>query len=339
MTRIYLAFDGGVAVLEKQRDRWIPQLELSGKHCQCLAVDPRRQERIYCGTFEAGLWQSDDAGANWETVPAELPYPSVMSVAVSRFQEPGGNRYLWAGTEPSAVFRSGDDCKSWLECSALDELPSRHTWSFPPRPWTHHVRWIEPDPNSPGRIFVGIELGGVMRSLDNGETWEDRKPNSQHDCHTLRTYQGAPGLVFEAAGGGFAESRDGGESWRRFDEGLVHSYLWGLAADPASPNTMIVSASPGPRAAHEDAHAEALLHRRVGDGAWKPVESGLPAPAGTRAYLLASHAGEPGVFYAVTRQEIYRSNNSGLSWERQDVAWPDNVDLTDVRSIVLAETD
>lgn len=339
MTRIYLAFDGGIAVLQQQQEQWIPQLALNGKDCQCLAVDPHRPERVYCGTFQAGLWQSNDAGANWQPVAAALPHPSVMSVAVSPIQEAGGYGYLWAGTEPSAVFRSGDGGESWYECSALQELPSRHTWSFPPRPWTHHVRWIEPDPNSLGRIFVGIELGGVMRSLDNGETWEDRKPNSQHDCHTLRTHRHAPGVIREAAGGGFAESHDGGESWRRHDEGLRHTYLWGLAADPGAPDTLVVSASPSARAAHDDAHAEALLHRRQGDGPWQPVQSGLPAPAGTRAYSLASHASEPGVFYAVTRQEIYRSEDGGLHWERQDVAWPDDAHFTSVKAAVLTDED
>jgi hypothetical protein len=78
-----------------------------------------------------------------------------------------------------------------------------------------------------------------MRSLDGGLTWEDRKPGSQHDAHVLRTHASAPGRVYEVAGGGFAESRDAGQTWRPADAGLRHHYLWGLAVDSGDPETMV----------------------------------------------------------------------------------------------------
>ena len=71
---------------------------------------------------------------------------------------------VYAGTEPSRLFRSDDSGESWRELDALLELPSRPTWSFPPRPWTWHVRWIAPSPHDAGLLLVGIELGGLMRS-------------------------------------------------------------------------------------------------------------------------------------------------------------------------------
>src|SRR5699024_2167756 len=114
-----------------------------------------------------------------------ITHNRVMSVAVSPTEVRNGYRVVWAGTEPSGLFRSEDGGRTWIDCPALLDLPSKSTWSFPPRPHTHHVRWIEPDPHDENRIFVGIELGGVMKSEDKGRTWEDRKPGSQHDCHTL----------------------------------------------------------------------------------------------------------------------------------------------------------
>jgi hypothetical protein len=41
----------------------------------------------------------------------------------------------------------------------LRALPSANTWSFPPRPHTHHVRWIEADVSVAHRVFVAIEAG------------------------------------------------------------------------------------------------------------------------------------------------------------------------------------
>jgi hypothetical protein len=338
MTQIYLALHGGLAVLRQQREGWTAELAMVGKDCQCLAADPHRPHRLYCGTSEAGLWLSDDAGATWQPIAGVLPHPAVMSVAVSPLEKEDRVGVLWAGTEPSALFRSENGGRTWQERSGLQELPSKPTWSFPPRPWTHHVRWIEPDANVAERIFVGIELGGVMRSLDGGKTWEDRKPGSQHDCHTLRTHRLAPGVIYEAAGGGFAESQDGGATWRGDDEGRRHHYLWGLAVDPANPDTLLVSGSPGPRSAHNDESAEAQLYRRTKDSPWQPVREGLPDPKGTRAYVLATHPAEPGVFYAASRRNLYRSADAGASWEKLSISWPAQASFNTVNAMVVTET-
>ena len=70
-------------------------------------------------------------------------------------------------------------------CPRCARSPRRRTWSFPPRPWTSHVRWIAPSPHDAARLLVGIELGGVMLSEDGGETWKDHRPGAQPDCHAL----------------------------------------------------------------------------------------------------------------------------------------------------------
>ncbi|MEZ4864880.1 MAG: hypothetical protein R3C14_26440 [Caldilineaceae bacterium] len=337
MTQIYLAFDGGLAVLRQQGSHWVATLSLFERKCQCLAVDPHRPQRVYCGAFDAGLWLSDDAGVTWDPVTAALPHQAVMAVAVSPHAEQAGAGVLWAGTEPSALFRSEDSGRSWQEQSGLQSLPSKATWSFPPRPWTHHVRWIEADATDADRLFIGIELGGVMRSLDGGATWEDRKAQSQHDCHTLRTHPLAPGLLYEAAGGGFAESYDGGATWQRDDRGRRYHYLWGLAVDPGDPTTVLVSASPGPGAAHNDQQAKALLYRRTNSGPWQADHIGLPAAEGTRAYVLATNPAELGVFYAATRHDLYRSADGGISWEQLPITWPDGARFTTVNALAVTE--
>jgi hypothetical protein len=121
-----------------------------------------------------------------------------------------------------------------------------------------------------------------MRSLDGGQTWEDRKPGAQLDCHFLRTHKLAAGRVYESAGGGFSESNDGGDTWHGSDQGRQHHYLWGLAVDSANPDTLVVSGSSGPSTAHNDQYAKATIYRRSGGGPWQPVYEGLPDPNGTR---------------------------------------------------------
>jgi photosystem II stability/assembly factor-like uncharacterized protein len=200
------------------------------------------------------------------------------------------------------------------------------------------VRWIAPDAHDPARLFVGIELGGVMRSLDGGQTWEDRKPEGQHDAHTLRTHPLAPGRVYEAAGGGYAQSFDAGATWRREDAGLQHHYTWGLAVDPADPETIVLSVAHGPRQAHDAGAAESHLYRRVAGEVWHEVTDGLPPPRGTRTMVLASHPAEPHVFYAATREgQVYRSADGGRSWEPLALSWPEGYRIGNVEALVVAE--
>jgi photosystem II stability/assembly factor-like uncharacterized protein len=323
MTKIYLAMEDELAIVSRRNDHWQINQQLAGLPVYSLAADPRRPGQLYCGTFGQGLWRSQDGGDSWQPAGQGIPYAEVTAVAVGPLEHTPSGGVVWAGTEPSALFRSEDGGQSWQERPSLRDLPSAPTWSFPPRPWTHHVRWIAPDPVVAERLFVGIELGGVMRSLDAGLTWEDRKAGSQYDAHTLRTHAKAPGRVYEAAGGGYAETFDGGATWQSNDDGLDHWYLWGLAVDPGNPETMIVSATHGPLQAHVPDHAEAVIYRRTRSKNWQVVQDGLPGPEGVIAYLLAANETEPGVFYAAANHGLYHSADGGLTWAALNLEWPD----------------
>ena len=70
------------------------------------------------------------------------------------------------------------------EMEALNNLPSAKSWSFPPRPWTRHARWIEPDEINPDYVFVAIEAGALIQSRDGSRTWIDRIEDDPYDAHT-----------------------------------------------------------------------------------------------------------------------------------------------------------
>jgi len=338
MIQLYVATGDGLAVIRRKNARWQAHLKMERLPTQCVAPDPLAPEMAYCGTFGEGLWRSRDAGISWESVGEGIPHGEVMAVAVSPLERAAAGGLVWAGTEPSALFSSEDEGRAWKEWPALRGLPSASTWSFPPRPWTHHVRWIAPDSVAQRRLFVAIELGGVMRTLDGGETWEDRKPGSQADAHTLATHPLAPGRVYEAAGGGYAESRTGGVTWTSDDEGLSHSYLWGLAVDPGDPETVLVSAARGPVEAHHADGARSTIYRKVRGSPWQEVRDGLPDPRGRRVITLAAHAAEPGVFYAALQEGgLYRSADAGRSWERVEVDWPDGYRYQHVHGLAAVE--
>jgi hypothetical protein len=297
---------------------WSVEEHLPGRSPQCVAVDPQEPARLYCGTGGHGLWRSDDAGQTWERVGPGITNAEVTAVAVS----PLGRGVLYAGTEPSAVFRSDDGGDSWRELTGLGELPSAGSWSFPPRPDTHHVRWIEADPVAVGRVFVAVEAGALVRTLDGGRTWLDRVRGGPIDTHTAATHRLAPGRVYAAAGDGYFESADAGMTWERQGDGLRHRYLVGVAVDPADPETVIVSAASGPSVAYSPRRAEAYIYRKTGGGAFESVAEGLPAAHGTVASRLATLPGEPGVIYAANNHGVFQSPDAGQTWKRLEVLWP-----------------
>jgi hypothetical protein len=303
--RLYAATGDGIARLDQMGREWSVELCLVGSGAQCLAVDPADANTLYAGLREGGVRRSADGGRTW--IDCALPEAGVFSLAVST-----ADGAVYAGTEPSRLFRSDDGGASWRELKALLQLPSRPTWSFPPRPWTSHVRWIAPSPHEPDLLLVGIELGGLMRSNDGGASWQDHRPGAQRDVHSLAWHPRVPGRAYEAGGGGAAFSQDGGESWQPADEGRDRHYTWSVAVDPDDPELWYVSASTGPYAAHGGGEPQAFIYRRRGREPWRALADGLPEPLPAMPYALVATDGH--LFAGLADGQIWESIDRGDSW-------------------------
>jgi photosystem II stability/assembly factor-like uncharacterized protein len=259
---------------------------------------------VYAGSRGEGVWRSDDGGSAWRRLG--FAQRDVFSLAI------GPDGTVYAGCEPSMLFRSRDGGETWEELESLRGIPSAPTWSFPPRPWTSHVRWIAPSPHDGRRLLVGIELGGLMVSEDGGETWHDHRPGAQRDVHSLAWHPSERGRAYEAAGGGAAWSEDGGLTWQPADEGRDRHYAWAVAVDPQDPETWFVSASPGPRNAHRLGAAQARIYRRRGGEPWESLGGGLPQPLDAMPYALVFADGR--LVGGLADGRLYASEDRGDTW-------------------------
>jgi len=186
------------------------------------------------------------------------------------------------------------------------------------------VRWIEPDPVVSSRVYVAIEAGALLRTLDGGQSWLDRVLGGPIDTHTAATHKLALGRVYSAAGDGYFESADGGESWSRQVHGLQHRYLVSVAVDPADPDTVIVSAATGPWVAYTPRGGEAFVYRKTEQGSFELAMEGLPEPHGTVASRFATPSDEAGMIYAANNHGVFRTTDAGRSWKALEIPWPEH---------------
>lgn len=313
-TTLYLSTAEGLNVVTSSGDRWYGKAYLRGTQLQCVAVSQADDQSIFCGSFGQGIYSSRDGGTTW------TQSPGLANSRVTALEMTAKGR-LYAGTEPSALYVSDDSGSSWRELQPLDTLPSAPTWSFPPRPETHHVQAIKPVSGPRKRLLVAIEAGALVTSADGGLSWKDRVPGGPADTHSLAVNPTDPQHVCSAAGDGFFESRDGGESWQCANQGLRQTYCWSVAVSRAPAPVLLLTASEHAFTAHNQQIAKSFVYRRSATGLWELAMNGLAALSQARIPVIAAGPLEPATFYLATEGTLYRSRDSGLSWEELLVQW------------------
>lgn len=308
-----------------------------GHRTLALAADPHQPETIYVGTDGRGILKTENCGQTW--APVGMDGQIVRSLAISKTQ-PGT---IYAGTKPAHLYLSHDYGAAWAELPAFRRM--KRWWWFTPAemPMSAYVMDIVLSPTDPGVVIAGIELGGVLRSGDGGQTWAGHMKGAVLDCHDL-TYHPTDGdWVYAGGGDGGAFSQDSGKTWTQphranllaeFGKAvfrrnaapsapngkLDRRYGWAVAADPAQPNIWYLAVSTGPMKAHSEGVANACIYRCADGQHWERLSGGLPQPLDHFPYALLTDVDAPGHIYAVLQNgDIWFSENHGDSWTRLPV--------------------
>jgi photosystem II stability/assembly factor-like uncharacterized protein len=314
-TRLVVGTVEGVFVLERDAERrWIPKGRgLEG--CFVSALTRLEDGTLFAGTHGLGVARSDDGGLTWKLANAGLSHFDVWVVKVERL---GGRERLFAGTLPAHLFVSDDGAASWRELTALREVPSAPSWSFPPPPHQGHVLDIGVLEE---KLYVGIEVGALLRSDDGGASFAELPVNpdvSEVDIHRMVLHPKRPRRIIAATGWGMIESRDGGATWRKGAPLPGIDYPIPLVAHPDDPDLLFVAGGEGwPPNWYQIGRSRAKIARsRDGGASWQRLLGGLPDGQRPTFGGLALEAWNGGyaVFAADTDGQIYESGDGGERW-------------------------
>jgi photosystem II stability/assembly factor-like uncharacterized protein len=298
-----------------------------------IAVSPHDTNVLFVGTQD-GPYRSIDGGNRWE----KPGFPDKNAVIWTLSVHPTNPKIVYAGAAPVAVYRSEDGGDNWKK------MPHAKSPAHCERPGfdTRTIR-ITVDPGKPDDLYVAIEVSGVIRSSDAGETFNDisgtlielanTQPHLQSsvggrhcghcegmlDSHALAISPAAPGTPLLALRMGIFKSEDRGAHWHDTNVGRFSplTYCRDIIVSPHNPRTFYAALS-------QAAFSTAGSIYRSDDLAqtWKRIDHGVNAESTVMA--VAAHPGDPARVYCCTRSgQVIGTEDSGATW--QDYRLPQGV--------------
>jgi photosystem II stability/assembly factor-like uncharacterized protein len=270
---LYCGGDEGVHLLVREGGTWREAGRgLSSRRVTSVTVSG---SEVLAGTRE-GIYRSQDAGQTWRTSNDGLTVPYIRWLA----HDPGATGVVLAGTEPAAILISEDGGATWRECPEVARLREQHGWYLPYSSGAGCVRGFAFHGARQGRrVYAAVEVGGLLRSDDGGQTWglvqgSSGEPRAvpegaiHPDVHSVAVHPSTPDLVFAPTGGGFYRSEDGGGRWSC----LYDCYCRAVWSDPAYPEHLIL----GPAdSVNRNGRIEGT---RDGGKTWMVASEGLAVP-------------------------------------------------------------
>jgi hypothetical protein len=286
--------------------RWSLEAALGGD-ARVYALTVSADGGLFYAGARGGVWRRE--GGRWRHLPLPDPALEVWSLAV----HPAAPRVVFAGCRPLTLFAWADEGTGWQPLTPA--LPPGT-----PEPHTPRVTAILLDPDRPGTLWTGVEVGGVFEARDGGRAWRptnDGLPSL--DIHALA--RATDGTLLAATPRGLAALRAG--RWSPAPHDHPDRYFRALAPAPWAPRTFFAGLGDGP----PGTRGTVLVSEDDG-GRWTPT----PFP-GSRStvWSLATDAREPGLVVAgAIGGEVFLSRDGGRAWSRA------GRDFAEVRAVAVA---
>jgi hypothetical protein len=323
------------------RRRWdVAGPYFHGHSIDALAYDSRQgRHRLWASTHSywgTYLRSSEDFGKTWTNPPeANLKFPSDTGAVLNNIWQislggPNNPDVMYCGVEPAALFESRDAGESWSLVRGLFDHPHRPRWL--PGNGGLILHTIEPDPENPQRMYVGISVGGVYRTDDGGHNWRamnrgirvvyqpDKYPEFGQCVHKFVMHSARADRLFLQNHWGLYRSEDCAETWKDVANGVPSDFGFAMAMHPHNPDCVyIVPVESDEFRCAPEGRLRVYRTRNAG-GSWEPLMRGLPQKGAYETVLrdaLATDSLDPhGIYFGTRSGQLFASADEGKSWEK-----------------------
>ena len=270
-----------------------------------ITIHPLQPDVVFAGTQD-GVYRSASRGNHWR----RLNLPVAGSVVWSLLFRPHTPSVMYAGMAPAQIFSTKDGGDTW-EPLRLTLGPDIIPTSFDTR-----VIAMAADRENPDELYAGLEVGGVVRSLNGGETWETinrglaEGGEDRLDLHGIQVSVRQPHTVHISTREGIFRSADKGDHWEAINltKFSPMTYTRHLLLSARERETLYVSVG---GAACSTVGA---LYRSADMGeTWERVDHDV-TPRSTMM-AVAINARRPSQIYCATREgQVFGSMDDGATW-------------------------
>ncbi|MFC1804069.1 WD40/YVTN/BNR-like repeat-containing protein [Thermoproteota archaeon] len=215
---------------------------------------------------------------------------------------------LLIGCTPPNLYRLVDNENNAQLISTFQELSVRDQWYTP---WGGPAAVRSMDKTKDGWVYANIHVGSIMRSPDQGESWEPVEPTLHKDVHEVAASPINPERVYANTYLSVYVSDDRGETWSHRSGALRGRYGRGIAVHPTEPDVLLCGVSDGPSGGN--VNGQLYWSENAGRN-WVHVVDGFPDS--TRRNIDTFHIKFAGGFAWVSDDNtLYLSLDKGRSFE------------------------
>jgi photosystem II stability/assembly factor-like uncharacterized protein len=326
---------------DARRDWTVSGPQLPMTEVYSVAIDtrgpaPRLLAGVSSSHFGPSVSTSDDLGASWqEADEAPIAFPDDTGAAVERVwqlapapaDQPG---VVYAGVQPSALFRSADGGRSFELVRGLWDHPHREHWGAGFGGQAVHT--VLPHPVAPRSLLVAMSTGGVYRSDDAGASWrasntgirayffpDNEYPEFGQCVHKVAQHAAEPDRYYAQNHHGVYRSDDAGSTWISIADGLPSDFGFAMVTHPHRPGVIYgFPLAADSRRFPPDERCRVFRSEDAGRS-WTALSDGLPTEpyyaSVLRDAMCCDDADPAGVYFGSRAGEVYASADDGDHWQ------------------------
>jgi hypothetical protein len=284
---------------------------------------------------------TDDGGRTWrEPRGDEMRFGADDGASLERVWQLQADPYrpgvVWAGCEPTSLWRSDDDGATFSLVRSLWDHPHRSQWA----PGFGGAAVHTVVPRSADTVVVAMSTGGVYRSEDDGASFRptntgisayffpDPYPEFGQCVHKVAAPGGSADVLFAQNHHGVYRSDDDGLNWTSIADGLPSDFGFVMLAHPHRPGTAWVIPLVADRERIPPEGKLRVWRTTDGGASWTSSTSGLPDDCFTvvlrdSADVAAEDDGDATIAFGTRDGCVYISRDDGRTFEQLAAHLPD----------------